>query len=247
MPLACKPVSWLVAASVALASVPLGAVPAVAETREVSCASRDSRYNTCYVPGIRSVELIRQVSDAPCRYRVSWGVTDDRIWVDRGCRGVFAVEIGGYRPPRPDPEYGFRPPYPDEDYRPQYPDEEYRPPYPDEEYRPGSEFSGDDTLGLLALLAIVGAAAALIDKNDRVPGDRPSVDAAKLCKAYAAYDMKQRGATRIRSNTVVDVDRIDRRSYRVSGEIVARFRPGDRRVRYTCRTSGDQVTRFGTN
>lgn len=226
--------SVLVAAALALTSVPLSAVPAAAEYREITCSSVKNRYNTCSVPGVRRVDIVRQLSDSACRYRRSWGVTGDRIWVDRGCRAVFGVDIAGYRPPRPQP--GYPGGYPE----PGYPE----PNYPEPGY-PGGELSGGEALGLLALLAIVGAAAAALDKNDRVPGDAPAVDAAKICKAFAAYDMRDRGADRIRSNVVRDVDRLDRRTFRVDGTVTAQFRgDGDRRVPYRCTTRGDRVIAF---
>lgn len=214
-----KLVSWSVAAAVALTSIPFGAAPAAAvEVRTITCSSVKGRYNTCDVPGADRVDLVRQLSDAPCRYRQTWGVRNDRIWVDQGCRAVFEVVFAG-RPVRPDPG---------------------RPVYPE----PGPDLSGGEALNLLALLAIVGAAAAILDKNDRVPGDARAVEAAKTCKAYAVYDMRRRGADRIRRNSITDVDRLDRRVFRVNGEIIARFGGGDRRVRYVCRTVGDRVAEF---
>lgn len=235
MPVLRKTSSFMVAAALALTSVPLSTVPAAAEYREITCSSNKNRYNTCSVPGVRRVDIVRQLSDSECRYRRSWGVTDDdRIWVDRGCRAVFGVEIAGFRPPRPQP--GYPGGYPD----PGYPE----PGYPDPG-TPGGELSGGEALGLFALLAIVGAAAAALDKNDRVPGEPPAVDAAKICKAFAAYDMRDRGADRIRSNVVRDVNRLDRRTFRVDGTVTARFRgDGDRRVPYRCTTRGDRVIAF---
>jgi hypothetical protein len=60
----------------------------------VTCESYGSRYNSCFVNpyGIRSFYLVRQNSEARCTQNVSFGLAGDRVWVDRGCRGVFAIE-----------------------------------------------------------------------------------------------------------------------------------------------------------
>lgn len=60
----------------------------------VTCESQGNRYNTCYVDprGIRNFYLSKQRSSARCEPNRSFGLAGDRIWVDHGCRGVFAIE-----------------------------------------------------------------------------------------------------------------------------------------------------------
>ncbi|WP_413560280.1 DUF3011 domain-containing protein [Bdellovibrio sp. HCB209] len=60
----------------------------------VTCESQGNRYNTCYVDprGIRNFYLSKQRSSARCEQNRSFGLSGDRIWVDHGCRGVFAIE-----------------------------------------------------------------------------------------------------------------------------------------------------------
>ncbi|WP_413580618.1 DUF3011 domain-containing protein [Bdellovibrio sp. HCB288] len=60
----------------------------------VTCESQGNRYNTCYIDprGIRRVYLARQQSKARCEENRSFGLVGSSIWVDHGCRGVFAIE-----------------------------------------------------------------------------------------------------------------------------------------------------------
>ena len=63
----------------------------------LTCGSEDYRYEVCGVRGrIRSAQLVRQRSWAPCREGRDWGV-DRRgrgLWVDNGCEGEFRVSLG---------------------------------------------------------------------------------------------------------------------------------------------------------
>ncbi|WP_413584990.1 DUF3011 domain-containing protein [Bdellovibrio sp. HCB274] len=60
----------------------------------VTCESQGNRYNTCYINpyGIRNFYLARQRSDSACIPGRSYGFAQNYVWVDRGCRGVFAIE-----------------------------------------------------------------------------------------------------------------------------------------------------------
>lgn len=63
---------------------------------EVRCESSDGRYKACGRDLHGQADLIRQLSDTPCRQGSSWGLRNGQIWVDKGCRGVFRVgESGG--------------------------------------------------------------------------------------------------------------------------------------------------------
>lgn len=58
---------------------------------QVRCESFDGRRTSCGSGIAGSVVLIRQLTDTACTQGVSWGVSNGRIWVDRGCRGIFGV------------------------------------------------------------------------------------------------------------------------------------------------------------
>lgn len=62
--------------------------------RVVSCYSDDGRRRYCDAETRAGVRLVRQRGGAACEKDVSWGFDDRGIWVDRGCRGDFALEAG---------------------------------------------------------------------------------------------------------------------------------------------------------
>lgn len=55
------------------------------------CESRDNRYRHCPVRIRREAQLVRQLSDTQCLFNRSWGFDRHGVWVDRGCRGEFAI------------------------------------------------------------------------------------------------------------------------------------------------------------
>ena len=57
----------------------------------VICESRDDRYHHCPANIRREAQLVRQLSSSRCVYNRSWGFDRNGVWVDRGCRGEFAV------------------------------------------------------------------------------------------------------------------------------------------------------------
>jgi len=59
--------------------------------KEIRCESADGRHETCGRDLHGNADLIRQLSDAPCREGSTWGQSGGSIWVDKGCRGVFRV------------------------------------------------------------------------------------------------------------------------------------------------------------
>lgn len=59
--------------------------------RVVVCESIRDAYHRCGIGRARNVQLVRQLSDSPCRQNVSWGWTRNEIWVNRGCRAEFSV------------------------------------------------------------------------------------------------------------------------------------------------------------
>lgn len=75
------------------------------------CESIDNRYAECRKPWSGPAQLEQKLSQAGCAHGHGWGQNDRVVWVDRGCRGVFAMESG---PPRQrDREYGLPPSQPD--------------------------------------------------------------------------------------------------------------------------------------
>jgi len=61
----------------------------------VKLESKHWRYASIRVNTEGRVELVRRLSDAPCRYGRSWGFDRNRIWVDDGCSAVFEYGHGG--------------------------------------------------------------------------------------------------------------------------------------------------------
>ena len=77
----------------------------------VQCDSQNYRYQHCDVPGVyrgsrayvEDVILRQQLSTGRgvCQKNSSFGLDQDGIWADRGCRGIFDVYVmdNGYYPP----------------------------------------------------------------------------------------------------------------------------------------------------
>jgi hypothetical protein len=58
----------------------------------VVCESKDNRYRHCPAGIRRGADLVRQLSSSDCSFNRSWGYDRNGVWVDRGCRGEFAVD-----------------------------------------------------------------------------------------------------------------------------------------------------------
>ena len=72
------------------------AAPVVARAQSgaaIRCQSVDGKFDRCDVPW-RDAQLVRQESKGACIRGQSWGMDRQGLWVDRGCRGLFA-EAGG--------------------------------------------------------------------------------------------------------------------------------------------------------
>jgi len=65
--------------------------PAAGPSAVVRCESKESRRVHCPMDAARGVQLVRQLSDHACIREEGWGVDDNGIWVDRGCRAEFAL------------------------------------------------------------------------------------------------------------------------------------------------------------
>lgn len=88
----------------------LSVAPAVHAQRgqTIRCESTDGKFSRCNMPW-RNVALVRQESKGACIRNQSWGVDRQGLWVDRGCRGLFA-EARDDRPEYGRPDHG-RPDY----------------------------------------------------------------------------------------------------------------------------------------
>ena len=66
----------------------------------ITCESSHNRRNYCPIGNVNSnVEMIQQLSQAPCTRGSTWGNDGQGIWVDRGCRATFRVSAYGYNGP----------------------------------------------------------------------------------------------------------------------------------------------------
>jgi hypothetical protein len=61
----------------------------------IYCASDNGRRNLCPADTRGGVQMVHKRSDAPCDSNVSWGYSDQGIWVDRGCRADFQIGSAG--------------------------------------------------------------------------------------------------------------------------------------------------------
>ena len=77
------------------AAVPYGSNGYYGSGRTIRCESNDSRTRYCGMDTRYGVSLVRQRSSSPCIQGATWGVSRDRVWVSRGCRGDFAVGSTG--------------------------------------------------------------------------------------------------------------------------------------------------------
>jgi hypothetical protein len=91
---------WLPAVCSVMVLAASAVSTAVAQTGTVRCESRGTGRDQCAIDRGAQVELVRQLSDRPCRQNSTWGVGPGYIWVFAGCRAEFAVRsIAAYPPP----------------------------------------------------------------------------------------------------------------------------------------------------
>lgn len=79
------------AAAGALVAVAALSPGRAAAQQTVTCNSADYDRTLCRLDTRGGVELVRQLSDAPCVRGRSWGVVREGVWVSRGCRAQFRV------------------------------------------------------------------------------------------------------------------------------------------------------------
>jgi Protein of unknown function (DUF3011) len=100
---------WMAVATIFTGVTLLTAAPIAHAQRDrtIRCESNDGRFNRCSVPW-RDAQLVKQESKTDCVRDRSWGVDRQGVWVDRGCRGLFA-EGGRGRPGRGPDGGGWQP------------------------------------------------------------------------------------------------------------------------------------------
>jgi hypothetical protein len=86
-----------VVAAIALAVLTVSgvAVPTTASADQIECASDKGRRQECSMDTRGEVRLVRQLSKAACVEGQSYGISKHGVWVQNGCRAVFASEGGG--------------------------------------------------------------------------------------------------------------------------------------------------------
>ena len=83
--------------------------PGYSQGTQISCESRNYRYNRCPVETGGQVQLVGQ-SGGRCVEGQSWGYDRNSVWVDNGCRAQFIVGGGGEYPGYPGGGGGYYPP-----------------------------------------------------------------------------------------------------------------------------------------
>jgi hypothetical protein len=63
--------------------------------QSVTCESNNGNRQYCGGYMSNQISFQRQISNSPCIRNQSWGVDRQGLWVDRGCRAVFTVRMGG--------------------------------------------------------------------------------------------------------------------------------------------------------
>ena len=59
--------------------------------RTFTCESNHGKREYCSIPKRGHVEVYQQLSSKSCQHGRSWGVQGNEVWVDQGCRAMFAV------------------------------------------------------------------------------------------------------------------------------------------------------------
>ncbi|HEX8872217.1 MAG TPA: DUF3011 domain-containing protein [Candidatus Acidoferrum sp.] len=72
----------------------VSAMPLPQSAATIYCASEDGHRHYCNADVGNGIQLYRQHSQSPCRFRETWGYDERGIWVDRGCRADFVAGYG---------------------------------------------------------------------------------------------------------------------------------------------------------
>src|SRR6478672_491831 len=72
-------------------------VPAFSAAQQsVTCEANNDNRKYCGSYDPDQVRMDRQISGSPCIQGQSWGVDRQGLWVERGCRAIFAIgRFGG--------------------------------------------------------------------------------------------------------------------------------------------------------
>lgn len=177
----------MVATAVALAMLPWQSLQAA----NLTCES-DGYYRRCQVDTKAGVQLSRELGSVRCIQGDSWGFDDGGVWVDRGCKAEFKIGATGSTDSHADGGPRAMPPSPA--------------PGPDTARADrggstGEQGGGIDTttavIGAVGVAAALGAAAALLGKNndkddhdnDRNKGRRKQIaNAREACRDAASRD-----------------------------------------------------------
>lgn len=77
---------------IVLVAVDLISVSASAERYRVLCESRNYQYRQCLVAGqVQDAYIVQEHSDRACIPNHAYGMLQNGVWVDRGCRAVFEI------------------------------------------------------------------------------------------------------------------------------------------------------------
>jgi hypothetical protein len=60
-------------------------------TQVISCDSKNYKRRYCPAPVRNYAQLVQQRSKRACRFNKSWGYDQGGVWVNKGCRGEFAI------------------------------------------------------------------------------------------------------------------------------------------------------------
>jgi hypothetical protein len=69
--------------------------PASGGSGEIRCESKDGKLQRCPMNTRGGVHIVRQLSDTTCRQGTNWGSDPQGVWVNSGCRAIFASGGGG--------------------------------------------------------------------------------------------------------------------------------------------------------
>lgn len=65
-----------------------------AQADEVTCESKSQKRVECNMDTRGEVRIVKQLSKGACIEGETWGLSKHSVWVDKGCRAVFASRIG---------------------------------------------------------------------------------------------------------------------------------------------------------
>jgi len=86
-------------------ALPAGAAAQERGMQSITCESNNGRRNYCGMYRSNQVSLQSQISGTRCIRDQTWGVDNQGLWVDRGCRAVFSVRGPGTGPGGPGPGF----------------------------------------------------------------------------------------------------------------------------------------------